>query len=258
MNKDYAKIDYTKFKEIADTLIPIYTNDWKIPNNSYISDELMDLLFSYNEIGIDVSFLFEAQGHVGAHSYLSNVVCCQCNRVVDKVFTKAELIGYVTSESKTVLCDNCQNEINEQRKFEDELKRKRDKLQLSRKKLDNTLHYIDNYLNPNMSWSKDIKTYDRYTSIKTGFVNWDMICDHIKSMNYKDFLNTPYWKAIANVKKHQVGYKCQMCGSNHKLVVHHRNYDNHGKEHTFDVMKSDLIVLCNKCHKKFHNIEEDE
>ncbi len=69
-------------------------------------------------------------------------------------------------------------------------------------------------------------------------------------MPYKMFLDSPYWKIISKYKKEFSGNKCQLCNSEKLLNTHHNNYKNRGKEYK---NLNDLIVLCNKCHSKFHN-----
>ena len=70
-------------------------------------------------------------------------------------------------------------------------------------------------------------------------------------MNYKEFLQTPYWKAIAGKIRRKANYKCQICGKEKLLNVHHRSYENHGLEHTYKGQR-DLIAICQDCHEKFH------
>lgn len=68
--------------------------------------------------------------------------------------------------------------------------------------------------------------------------------------NYKEFLNSLYWKIISEEKKRQANYACQLCGSKNQLNTHHSDYTYYGIE-VFNMNK--LIVLCKKCHSKFHN-----
>ena len=53
-------------------------------------------------------------------------------------------------------------------------------------------------------------------------------------------------------KKEQVlqrdGNRCTNCGSNQELEIHHKTYDNIGKEKP----DSDLLTLCRPCHLKHH------
>jgi len=115
-----------------------------------------------------------------------------------------------------------------------------------------TFYYIKNCLNPNQEWNKNYPWKKRVDLIMNADVNWTAIEDHIKGMDYQDFLATPYWKAIAAHTKYKAGYRCQVCNSGAYLNTHHRNYDIHGREHD---NINELIVLCNKCHQKFHGDE---
>lgn len=70
--------------------------------------------------------------------------------------------------------------------------------------------------------------------------------------SYKDYLKTYDWNETRKTVLKETNYKCQLCGAkNVKLNVHHNTYENIGNEH-----REDLIVLCDDCHKKFHNIEQ--
>lgn len=86
----------------------------------------------------------------------------------------------------------------------------------------------------------------------------DRIAEYIQTMNYKDFLNSPYWKAIAKYRKYKANYKCCVCGNKQNLNVHHNTYEHHGYEHKHSYIMSDLTVLCNECHKKFHLKENNQ
>lgn len=115
---------------------------------------------------------------------------------------------------------------------------------------ENTSYYLENYLNPKGQWNKKIFPKERIAKIRHADVDWQTISDHIKAMDYKDFLKTPYWKAIAAHTKYKVGYRCQLCNSTHRLITHHRSYNIHGREHA---NMQELIVLCNTCHNIFHD-----
>lgn len=47
-------------------------------------------------------------------------------------------------------------------------------------------------------------------------------------------------------------YYYEYTSSKEGLNVHHNSYAHHGQEHKH---LEDLVVLCNNCHKKFHNIQ---
>ena len=116
--------------------------------------------------------------------------------------------------------------------------------------LGNTCDYLENYLNPERNWDKEITPKQRIDRIRYANVNWKIVSEHIKGMDYGNFLRTPYWKAIAAHAKYRAGFRCQLCNSANNLVTHHRNYGIHGFEHAY---MQELIVLCDSCHNKFHN-----
>ncbi len=71
----------------------------------------------------------------------------------------------------------------------------------------------------------------------------------LRTMTYDEYLKTEHWKHFRDEAMKFADYKCQLCNKNDcKLIVHHNNYQNRGKE-TFN----DVIVLCEECHKKVHN-----
>lgn len=76
---------------------------------------------------------------------------------------------------------------------------------------------------------------------------YDYLEPNLKTMPYGDYLQTEHWKDTRTRKLIEAGYKCQVCNSNGKLNVHHRTYENRGNEQL-----DDLLVLCNDCHKLFH------
>lgn len=71
----------------------------------------------------------------------------------------------------------------------------------------------------------------------------------LKTMPYKDYLETDHWKSKRKQALYRAKYKCQLCSSKENLNVHHNTYENKGEERD-----EDLIVLCQDCHGKFHDI----
>jgi len=69
---------------------------------------------------------------------------------------------------------------------------------------------------------------------------------------YHEYLQSEKWDNIRRQKLAEANYKCQLCNASSSLSVHHRTYEN-----VFNEQLSDLIALCDKCHKKFHNIKEE-
>ena len=69
----------------------------------------------------------------------------------------------------------------------------------------------------------------------------DEIYKEINNMDYNDFLHTPYWDGVRNYKLKSANYRCQLCGKSGKLNVHHKTYENHGREHMRSVADNDLM-----------------
>jgi RNase P subunit RPR2 len=72
----------------------------------------------------------------------------------------------------------------------------------------------------------------------------------LEDMTYREYLQSPEWKAIRDRRLRSAGYRCQLCNASSRdvqLNVHHRVYDHRGLE-----KDNDLIVLCQRCHAKFH------
>lgn len=66
-------------------------------------------------------------------------------------------------------------------------------------------------------------------------------------MNYRAYLRTSHWKTVRRDAKRRAGGKCQLCSSRFRLEVHHNNY-----ECLWHETEQDVIVLCRRCHAKFH------
>lgn len=73
--------------------------------------------------------------------------------------------------------------------------------------------------------------------------------DELATMPYREYLQTPEWKARRAEHLRSAKYKCQLCNRGGQLHVHHRTYENRGNERW-----SDLLVLCADCHAKHHDI----
>ena len=76
--------------------------------------------------------------------------------------------------------------------------------------------------------------------------------DELKTMPYRDeYLQTPEWKARAEIMRRRFKHRCQTCNSKAEdkpLEVHHRHYENRGHECPID-----LTVLCRECHQLIEN-----
>ena len=73
--------------------------------------------------------------------------------------------------------------------------------------------------------------------------------DSLRAMPYADYLKTPEWQETRTEALERSGHKCQVCNNGDaQLDVHHRTYERRGNERS-----EDLVVLCHKCHGKFHD-----
>lgn len=63
------------------------------------------------------------------------------------------------------------------------------------------------------------------------------------SAHYLTYIKSPAWAARRRRALTRAGYRCQLCGKERWLHVHHNRYENLG--HEADI---DLTVLCKECH----------
>lgn len=73
----------------------------------------------------------------------------------------------------------------------------------------------------------------------------------LKTMPYKEYLQTKHWKMFARLAKKKAGWICNACSSGDNLNVHHLTYERRGNEKF-----SDVVVLCKECHEKVHEINK--
>jgi 5-methylcytosine-specific restriction endonuclease McrA len=67
------------------------------------------------------------------------------------------------------------------------------------------------------------------------------------SITYAEYLTTTGWRVRALAAKERAGWRCEHCGSDGPLEVHHWTYARIGHERA-----DDLIVLCDECHDGVH------
>jgi len=70
---------------------------------------------------------------------------------------------------------------------------------------------------------------------------------------YYEYLKSPEWNKKRKAKIKEAGGRCQLCNTKGKLSVHHRTYDR-----VYNEILTDLIALCDNCHKKFHDIDTQQ
>ena len=119
-----------------------------------------------------------------------------------------------------------------------------------------TTRYLLSICNPTHRWKEGVSLYKKIKQVQEAiFLNEDKIAKYLQSLDYSDFLQTPYWHAIRLKVMKKFGFACALCNSKDDLRVHHRTYEHHGYEHRY--WDTDLICLCNDCHSEFHECEED-
>ena len=70
---------------------------------------------------------------------------------------------------------------------------------------------------------------------------------------YKDFLSSWVWGSTRARILKRAGDKCEVCGAEGTLHIHHKTYRRVGGNE----LDEDLIVLCPKCHKRVHELAKE-
>ena len=125
----------------------------------------------------------------------------------------------------------------------------------------NTLNYIHLFLSIDSINSIDkfkiINTDEKWRAIQMDRynVNENYIRNYIKSMDYHEFLKTPWWNAVRDYKRKREDNTCKKCGCTDKtLHIHHPNYEIRGYE---DKYIDTLQCLCEDCHKEAHSKKKE-
>ena len=237
-------VDIELFKKILS-----FKDNGYITSGDTINNELLMLMVKSPTD--KVKSLFKKQYEV--QSYMLELKCEICGELYLEKVSKSKLMEYIyylkcsrRREYMKPLCPKC---LVDSKKHEEENKILEES-RIQKKKVDNTKLYIDRYLNPDSKWRDGVKTFVKINELNNYFIDDEDISEYINGMSYQDFLKTPYWKAITEKVRYKSGFKCNLCGSNKKLNIHHRDYTHHGDElHHME----DLICLCEECHSKFHN-----
>jgi len=70
----------------------------------------------------------------------------------------------------------------------------------------------------------------------------------LRKLPYDKYLQTRHWRTKVREALDRADHRCQLCGSEDRLCVHHNTYERLGCERP-----SDLIVLCQDCHARHHD-----
>lgn len=181
--------------------------------------------------------------------------CSICKKTIKQNLSKKRLFELLDKDSRGYRgfeCEDCQNKRIEEFK-ERERKRKLEEKKY-KEEIKNT--YFNGWLNSDYSLTKEglsniYQVRNQVISMLNSLDEWE-IKDYVNNqMTYKRYLMTPYWQLVSNLARKKAKYKCQLCGSKESLNVHHKTYKHKG----FEIMNmDDLIVLCQDCHQKFHEV----
>lgn len=77
--------------------------------------------------------------------------------------------------------------------------------------------------------------------------NDPMVQKYFETRDYRIYLQTTHWKKFRNEVIKQRGNRCERCGCQEKLQVHHLRYE------LFKEKYRDVFVLCDDCHQQEHS-----
>lgn len=89
------------------------------------------------------------------------------------------------------------------------------------------------------------KFYNKYNGVKN-------INKYVKNLGfefYSDYINSKHWKEYKNNVYKNKKNCCEICGSEKRLIVHHKTYERLGEEKILDTM-----IVCAKCHDAIHKL----
>lgn len=235
------------------------TSEKLIKNGDFIDSELLEILGKSTKKNLQKAF-YSHKGNIpgGGYQYFVELECPVCNKFHAKAVSKNKLmqiLGYSNSystEKYIIHCELCKTKAE----MEEKRKERERRADWEEREKNRTKNYIENYLNPNNSFKPEISANEKISSIMEDFYGnsiSDEVTNAILQMDYKDFLNTPYWDGVRNYKLKRAKYCCELCGAKGILHVHHKTYECHGREHIKSIANKDLVVLCKDCHEKFHD-----
>ncbi len=189
--------------------------------------------------------LFEKPFDAKKDCFKLELSCEKCGKTSRYNFTKTKLKEWFDGSIKTV-CADCYLKIKTDNKAQREKEDMDYELKNKSRKLNDTKIILESFILSDNPYDYDMGDYLYY--------DIDVIKKSLCNLQYDVFLQTPYWKYVATRARKRADFKCQLC-NNKGYHVHHKTYENHGDE--LNHLK-DLVVLCSKCHEKFHDIIPNE
>lgn len=78
----------------------------------------------------------------------------------------------------------------------------------------------------------------------------DILAQKALALGYDNYLTTERWLKLSLLARERAENRCQICNGGGILQAHHRTY----RRLLTDFEEKDLICLCKKCHRLYHNI----
>jgi len=214
----------------------------------YTELDVQFLVKMYDEYGKSkVSCIFERNSDNIA-PFLVTHLCPSCQHLQIRPISKTKFESLLQNKGEKI-CPTCISIQNEQAIKEQSKKI----VNQEAKKEAYIKQYIKQYLAIDRSWKDGIKQYERFKIINSPVSSEPEVIKYIKEMNYQDFLQTLYWKTIAQQVRYKANFRCQLCNAENGIYVHHSTYDIHGAESS---NLDKLLTLCSDCHKTFHEERE--
>lgn len=254
MNKEFIK--NVVFSDIR-------KNDNLIKKGELIDFELTEILARAKTTEVTNAFYrYDNLTSTDKVLYEYQIKCPVCEKIYTRMISKTRILNMIKCinnkdiNNEYFRCEKCETDYQKKRKIEQSIAHAKWEKEHNMELENRTRRYRE-FLNPNAHFNEDVSArtkidYIMYHNYRNN-PNQDEICRCINNMSYYDFLRTPYWDGVRNYKLKSANYCCQLCGQKGILHVHHKTYENHGKEHIKSIADNDLIVLCEDCHKKFHD-----
>lgn len=215
-------------------------------------EKLQDMMSKYSKVKFKECF---ERCDISGITFNVECKCFNCGNIEKQQLTKTRLFDLLNNNNryyKGFECNKCQDkrikgfrEREQKRKLEE--KQYREEIKED---------YFNAWLNSDYSLTKSAlsnvyQVRDNVVSMLRTLNEWE-VKDYVNNqIPYKMYLSTPYWQLVSNLARRKAKYKCQLCGGNNHLNVHHKTYKNKG----FEIINmDDLIVLCQDCHQKIHEV----
>jgi len=222
--------------DILNFIILIDQNE--IKTNSILKNQYEELIFKifnefYDSIDLDI---------VNYYYWHTDFAIGVLSRITDKKYEKS--LTKIINHTQNLLCTECGN--NYLRHFNSRQKYKEAK--------SNNRYSICDICDDKLIQEHELLIEEKILEKEEILqMSSHSLIENLKSMPYKEYLQTDHWKETRKKALHRANYKCQLCSNKDALNVHHNTYENRGQE-----KDEDLIVLCQECHAKHHEKSEDK